>query len=141
MHDIGKFYQRTFEKSNLTNDELAVTKYDKKTKRSSYLHSGYTLRFLKKYLGMKGEWFDDLVSRHHQNESDDFSKIIRTADHLASAIDRKDEQYDEATNNKKGNFIRARLHSVLCEVFDENKEDRVFLLNKLTDMNLSLIHI
>lgn len=135
LHDIGKFYQRTFEKSNLTNDELAVTKYDKKTKRSSYLHSGYTLRFLKKYLGMKGEWFDDLVSRHHQNEPDDFSKIIRTADHLASAIDRKDEQYDEATNNKKGNFIRARLHSVLCEVFDENKEDRVFLLNKLTDMN------
>ena len=135
LHDIGKFYQRTYEKSNLTNDELAVTKYDKKTKRSSYLHSGYTLRFLKKYLGMKGEWFDDLVSRHHQNESDDFSKIIRTADHLASAIDRKDEQYDEATNNKKGNFIRARLHSVLCEVFDENKEDRVFLLNKLTDMN------
>ena len=135
LHDIGKFYQRTYEKSNLTNDELAVTKYDKKTKRSSYLHSGYTLRFLKKYLGMKGEWFDDLVSRHHQNEHDDFSKIIRTADHLASAIDRKDEQYDEATNNKKGNFIRARLHSVLCEVFDENKEDRVFLLNKLTDMN------
>ena len=69
MHDIGKFYQRTFEKSNLTNDELAVTKYDKKTKRSSYLHSGYTLRFLKKYLGMKGEWCDDLVSRHHQNLS------------------------------------------------------------------------
>ncbi|MEY8674853.1 type III-A CRISPR-associated protein Cas10/Csm1 [Thomasclavelia cocleata] len=136
LHDIGKFYQRTYEKSNLSSRELETTKYNKIGNYYSHLHSGYTSRFLNKYLKMEDE-FELLVSEHHKDEINDFLEIIKQADCIASSIDRKDEQLDDENHNQRGNFITARLHSVLSEVDfgKENKMDNVFPLSVLTKMN------
>lgn len=136
LHDIGKFYQRTYENSNLSSQELEVTKYHKEGDYYSHLHSGYTSRFLKKYLNMNNE-FELLVSEHHKDEINHFFEIIRKADHLASAIDRKDELLDDKQHHQRGDFITARLHSVLSEVDfgNNNKIDKVFPLSTLTNMN------
>lgn len=137
LHDIGKFYQRTYIKSDLNEQELEVTKYDKQGDFHSHLHSGYTSRFLNKYLKMDNE-FEKLTSEHHHNdETDHFLNIIKKADHIASAIDRQDEEYDMETNNRKGNFITARLYSVLREVDfgKERNENAVFALSTLNEMH------
>lgn len=135
LHDIGKFYQRTYVKSNLTEEELETTKYNKKGNYYSHLHSGYTSRFIKDYLGINNE-FERLTSEHHKDELDHFLRVIKEADHTASAVDRQDELYDTEQDNKRGNFITARLHSVLSEVDFGKKSDenKVFPLSTLMKM-------
>lgn len=76
LHDIGKFYQRTYEKSDLSKRELETTRYHKNGNYYSHLHSGYTSRFLNKYLEMNNE-FEKLTSEHHHiDESEHFLNII-----------------------------------------------------------------
>lgn len=137
LHDIGKFYQRTYEKSDLSKRELETTRYHKNGNYYSHLHSGYTSRFLNKYLEMNNE-FEKLTSEHHHiDESEHFLNIIKKADHIASAIDRQDELKDNEAENKKGSFIIARLYSVLSEVDfgKEKNDDSIFLLSTREQMN------
>lgn len=137
LHDIGKFYQRTYEKSDLSKRELETTRYHKNGNYYSHLHSGYTSRFLNKYLEMNNE-FEKLTSEHHHiDESEHFLNIIKKADHIASAIDRQDELKDNEAENKKGSFIIARLYSVLSEVdFGKEKNDNsIFSLSTRDQMN------
>ena len=138
LHDIGKFYQRTYEKSDLSKRELETTRYHKNGNYHSHLHSGYTSRFLNKYLEMNNE-FEKLTSEHHHiDESEHFLNIIKKADHIASAIDRQDELKDNEAENKKGSFITARLYSVLSEVhFGKEKNDNsIFSLSTRDQMNI-----
>ncbi|WP_278850483.1 type III-A CRISPR-associated protein Cas10/Csm1 [Thomasclavelia spiroformis] len=137
LHDIGKFYQRTYEKSDLSKRELETTRYHKNGNYYSHLHSGYTSRFLNKYLEMNNE-FEKLTSEHHHiDESEHFLNIIKKADQIASAIDRQDELKDNEAENKKGSFITARLYSVLSEVhFGKEKNDNsIFSLSTRDQMN------
>ena len=137
LHDIGKFYQRTYEKSDLSKRELETTRYHKNGNYHSHLHSGYTSRFLNKYLEMNNE-FEKLTSEHHHiDESEHFLNIIKKADQIASAIDRQDELKDNEAENKKGSFITARLYSVLSEVhFGKEKNDNsIFSLSTRDQMN------
>ena len=39
LHDIGKFYQRTYENSDLSKRELETTRYHKNGNYHSHLHS------------------------------------------------------------------------------------------------------
>ncbi|MFQ9669387.1 type III-A CRISPR-associated protein Cas10/Csm1 [Thomasclavelia spiroformis] len=138
LHDIGKFYQRTYEKSDLFKRELETTRYHKNGNYYSHLHSGYTSRFLNKYLEMNNE-FEKLTSEHHHiDESEHFLNIIKKADQIASAIDRQDELKDNEAENKKGSFITARLYSVLSEVhFGKEKNDNsIFSLSTRDQMNI-----
>ena len=138
LHDIGKFYQRTYEKSDLSKRELETTRYHKNGNYYSHLHSGYTSRFLNKYLEMNNE-FEKLTSEHHHiDESEHFLNIIKKADQIASAIDRQDELKDNEAENKKGSFITARLYSVLSEVhFGKEKNDNsIFSLSTRDQMNI-----
>lgn len=133
LHDIGKFYQRTFKTSELTDEELMMTPYNKKGGYYHHLHSGYTTRFFKKYLNIYNT-LEKASAAHHKEPEDRLSEIIVCADHLASAIDRKDEEYDKADNNKKGNFITTRLHSIFEEVdFGGTHEERIFPLSSFDD--------
>lgn len=138
LHDIGKFYQRTYEKSDLSRREIETTRYHKNGNYYSHLHSGYTSRFLNKYLEMNNE-FEKLTSEHHHiDESEHFLNIIKKADQIASAIDRQDELKDNEAENKKGSFITARLYSVLSEVhFGKEKNDNsIFSLSTRDQMNI-----
>ena len=139
LHDIGKFYQRTMPRSDLSDAELEVTKYHKDGNYYSHLHSGYTSRFMKKYLKMFDE-FEMLTSEHHKDENNRFHSIIKKADHIASKLDRQDERFDNDEKNKRGSFITSRLHSVLGEVDFGNTEkyDMVFPLNTLENIQLPI---
>lgn len=135
LHDIGKFYQRTYTVSNLTNDELAVTPINNKGGYHDHLHSGYTSRFLKKYLNFNNS-FEKNVSEHHKDDEDELVSIIKKADYLASAIDRQDELYDTKDNHKRGSFITARLYSAINDVsFGKEKKEMVFPLSDLDNMS------
>lgn len=135
LHDIGKFYQRTYAVSNLTEEELDTTPINKAGGYHDHLHSGYTSRFIKKYLNMYNE-FEKMTSEHHKQDLDKFISIIRKADHIASAIDRQDELFDNETGHKRKTYITERLYSVLSEVdFNKDKEEKVFPLSSLLEMN------
>ncbi|WP_074685105.1 type III-A CRISPR-associated protein Cas10/Csm1 [Kandleria vitulina] len=129
LHDIGKFYQRSKEKSDLTDEEYESTPWN--GIYHSHLHSGYTSRFMKESLHLFNE-FEMLTSSHHKNENDVYAKIIKKADVIASNIDRQDEEEDTEENNKRGNFITSRLYSVLSEVdFGKDKADAYFMLDNI----------
>jgi CRISPR/Cas system-associated protein Cas10 (large subunit of type III CRISPR-Cas system) len=74
LHDIGKFYQRSKEKSDLTDEEYESTPWN--GIYHSHLHSGYTSRFMKESLHLFNE-FEMLTSSHHKNENDVYAKIIK----------------------------------------------------------------
>lgn len=114
MHDIGKFYQRTMLKSDLTEREEQVTPIAKAGYRT-HLHSGYTSRFFHEYLHMDNE-FEWITSAHHIQDQRPLAKIIREADQIASSIDRRDENLDYEENNQNGSFQQVRLSSVMHEV-------------------------
>lgn len=136
LHDIGKFYQRTYQQSNLNDQEKDTTPLDRSGNYHTHLHSGYTSRFFKKYLNKYNE-YEKLTSEHHKKNDDHLSMIIRRADYIASAIDRDDEKSDMDDTNKRGRFITARLHSVMSEVdFDKTKKEMVFPLSSLSEMYL-----
>lgn len=131
LHDIGKFYQRTFPKSNLTEAEKDTTPISPIGQYHTHLHSGYTSRFFKEYLHRFDE-FERVTSEHHKDSDGKLSMIIKKADHLASAIDRNDESCDYEEKNKRGAFITARLSSIMSEVtFGEKvtEESPVFPLS------------
>lgn len=140
LHDIGKFYQRTMPVSDLSDTELMVTPFNKKGGYYTHLHSGYTSRFLNQYLGMYNE-LERMVSEHHIYTNEHVHEIIQQADRIASAIDRQDEESDSESINRRGSFIKARLHSVLGEVdFGKEKEYVVFPLSTLDDMDEPVRH-
>lgn len=140
LHDIGKFYQRTYTKSNLTDEELDSTPINRKGGYHDHLHSGYTSRFIKKYLNMYNE-FERLTSEHHKEESSKFMDIIKQADYIASAIDRQDELLDTNENNKKGKFIISRMYSVFNEVdFGKERKSMMFPLSSLKEFSYPVSH-
>ena len=114
MHDIGKFYQRTKMVSDLTEKEKLLTP-ESKLGYNTHLHSGYTSRFFHEYLHKDNE-YEALTSSHHIDDKSKFATMIRKADHIASSIDRKDEEMDYEENNKKSSFQQVRLSSVINEV-------------------------
>ncbi|WP_346670886.1 type III-A CRISPR-associated protein Cas10/Csm1 [Faecalicoccus acidiformans] len=133
LHDIGKFGQRTRVKSDLSEEEIEVTPLYKDLYHT-HLHSGYTSRFFQQVLGKQDE-LELLTSLHHKQEEDLFAKIIKKADQLASAIDRSDEAFDHEENNKKGNFIQARLFSVFEEVdFGKKRMSAQLPLSTIDDL-------
>lgn len=133
LHDIGKFYQRTMKKSDLSDDEESVTPISKKGGFHTHLHAGYTSRFFRQYLHLNND-YEWLVSTHHLHEDNEYSLILKKADQLASRIDRKDERADYMKNNEKGGFIKARMSSVLGEVdFGKQKEKTIFDIEKISD--------
>lgn len=119
MHDIGKFYQRTYGKSDLTDDELRVCPQN--NGHYSHYHAGYTARFFKEVLKMDNQ-ISYLSSVHHLEEKDAVAEIIKVADRLASSLDRSDEVVETETNRQT--FVTARLSTIFHEVsFDDNKTD------------------
>lgn len=131
LHDIGKFVQRTLEKSDLTEEELALTPFHKAGGYHTHLHSGYTSRFIQKQLKMYDQ-FEKEVSEHHLSASTPFAKRIVLADRIASRIDRTDEDSDKEETNKKGHFQTVRLSSVLGEVsFGKSSQEAWFPLSSL----------
>lgn len=133
LHDIGKFYQRTEVKSDLNADELDTTPMAKEGYHT-HLHSGYTSRFFKEYLGHY-DAIEKISSEHHLQDDDVLYKIVRYADQTASAIDRQDEAYDYSESNKRGTFITKRMTSIMGEVnFGKNKVLKTFPLSKQLEM-------
>ena len=134
LHDIGKLYQRTKTKDDLTDHELECALRNDEKDTYSHLHSGYTSRFLREELGLGGE-FEKLVSAHHQDASDRFSQIIRLADVYASSIDAQDEDYDTENNNRNGQFIAERMYSVFKDVdFGKEKKEIIYRLSDFRDI-------
>ena len=128
MHDIGKFYQRTCMVSNLSEKEKDVTPVAK-AGYHTHLHSGYTSRFFQQYLNEMDE-FERITSSHHISENNELAILLKEADCIASAIDRKDEEKDIEENNKKGAFQISRLSSIIGEVdFGKSREEAKFELN------------
>lgn len=134
LHDVGKFVQRTLARSDLTEEELMLTPFQKKGNYHSHLHSGYTSRFIRNELKMYNR-FEKEVSEHHlqQQRSKEADRIVQ-ADRIASSIDRSDEHSDIEANNKKGSFQTIRLSSVLGEVdFGKKKNHAFFPLSTLSN--------
>ncbi|EOS61174.1 CRISPR-associated protein cas10/csm1, subtype III-a/mtube [Firmicutes bacterium M10-2] len=137
LHDIGKFAQRTLEKSDLTPEEKALTPFQKKGGYHTHLHSGYTSRFFREELKMY-DTFEKEVSEHHLSSptSSQFAKQIVAADRIASKIDRSDERSDQETKNEKGTFQTVRLSSILGEVnFGKPSQKSCFSLSSLSQSN------
>ncbi|MCF0260186.1 MAG: type III-A CRISPR-associated protein Cas10/Csm1 [Erysipelotrichaceae bacterium] len=134
LHDIGKFYQRTYLRSDLSKEERSLCRFNP-AGYYSHLHSGYTSRFLRESLKLYNE-FEKTVSEHHQPYSIPLSKWIVQADHIASRIDRSDEDSDteEQNNRNKRNFQTIRLSSVFSLLdFGKPKTAAGFSLRPLSD--------
>ena len=127
MHDIGKFYQRTDIFSDLTDAEKDLTPIAN-AGYHTHLHSGYTSKFFRKYL-KRFDGFERITSSHHLLNTDEFSRILKDADCIASAIDRKDEDNDTEEKNRTGAFQVVRLSSVMSEIdFGEERHNAKFKL-------------
>lgn len=134
LHDIGKFYQRTKMKSDLSEEEKLLTPTSPVANYNTHLHSGYTSRFFHKYLKLNNEE-EMLTSGHHLNIDNEFAEIIKNADRIASAIDRNDENYDTREKNSTGIFQKVRLSSILGEIdFGKERNDLSFSLEPLSSM-------
>lgn len=134
LHDIGKPYQRSVERSDLSEQELQVTPIYKGLYHS-HLHAGYTSRFLTQYLGMFNA-FESAISSHHLNDNRPLTRQIIRADHIASSIDRNDEESDIDDKNNKGDFRQVRLSSIFEEVdFGKDKDKAMIGLTKLEEMD------
>ena len=132
IHDIGKFYQRTFMKSDLTENEKDVTPITN-IGYHTHLHSGYTSRFLQNYLKFNDE-FERLTSSHHLSENSDFLNMLKKADVIASRIDRKDEESDSEENNTKSSFQIIRMSSIIQEIdFGKSKQKGTFPLTSFSE--------
>ena len=131
MHDIGKFYQRTDIFSDLTDAEKDLTPIAN-AGYHTHLHSGYTSKFFRKYL-KRFDGFERITSSHHLPNTDEFSRILKDADCIASAIDRKDEDNDTEEKNKTGAFQVVRLSSVMSEIdFGEERHNAKFKLDSFS---------
>lgn len=139
MHDIGKFYQRTFIKSDLTQHEKDVTPIAK-AGYHTHLHSAYTSRFFREHLKMFDE-FERLTSSHHLNENNQFLNLLKNADKIASKIDRNDEDSDyEEYKNRKA-FQITRMSSIMQEIdFGKAKQKGIFYLNPFSENNYPNSH-
>lgn len=138
LHDIGKFYQRTEVSSSLTEEEKENTPWDKNNIYHTHLHSGYTSRFFRKYLGLYNS-LERSSSIHHIQSLDEEDVIIRKADILASRIDRNDENsdFDDAHKRTRYSHITTRLHSILSEIdFGKSLQNSTFNLSSLDNISL-----
>lgn len=134
MHDIGKFYQRTYIKSDLTQHEKDVTPIAK-AGYHTHLHSAYTSRFFREHL-KKFDEYERLTSSHHLQENNQFLNLIKKADVIASIIDRNDEDSDYEENNKRSAFQVTRMSSVMQEIdFGKNKQSGIFSLVPFSENN------
>ncbi len=139
MHDIGKFYQRTFIKSDLTQHEKDVTPIAK-AGYHTHLHSAYTSRFFREHLKMFDE-FERLTSSHHLNENNQFLNLLKKADVIASKIDRNDEDSDYEEYKKRNAFQITRMSSIMQEIdFGKAKQKGIFSLNPFSENNYPNSH-
>lgn len=140
MHDIGKFYQRTDVCSNLTEAEKDLTPMANALGYHTHLHSGYTSKFFRKYLKCF-DAFERMTSAHHLTNTDDFSRILKDADCIASAIDRKDEDNDTEEKNKTGIFQVIRLSSIMSEIdFGNERHNAKFKLESFSSGEYPLVN-
>lgn len=134
LHDVGKPMQRSYKKSDLTEQELDVTPIHPRGKFHSHLHAGYTSRFLRQYLGMF-DAFEAQVSSHHLNDPRDLATWIRNGDRIAAAIDRKSNELDDEDPNQKVKLQQVRLASIFREVdFGKPSRPAWFELSSLSGM-------
>lgn len=127
LHDVGKFYQRTTVKSDLSADELKVCPDHKG--HYSHLHAGYTARFFKEVLKMDNElsWISSI---HHKDDDNKIANIIKVADRLASSVDRSDETVDTGKDSERNAFIKARLSTIFQEVSFTNTNKKTEKVGK-----------
>lgn len=138
LHDIGKFGQRTVIKSDLNEKELFPV--PTRDNHYTHLHSGYTSRFFMNILKLENE-FERLTSSHHKDEDNDLLQILKSADVIASKIDRRDDDFDFESNNSKGHFITKRMNSIFYEVdFGKQKENAIFDLCKLSNLSNPIVN-
>ena len=138
LHDIGKFYQRTELRSSLTESEKELTPTNRQFGYHTHLHSGYTSRFFQNVLQLNNN-LERAASAHHLDGSDVFDSVIRRADHIASALDRQDEQYDYEEEHTKSRYryITARLNSIFYEIdFGKKRSPAYFPLGRIDDLSL-----
>ena len=114
LHDIGKFYQRTGISVNLD-------KYIKylvyRNNKLTYWHAAYSGLFIEKYL-INNKKLISMCASHHKEAT-----IIRKADRLAAAHDRRDSEYDNifgVTNKIDNDFITTRLYLIFNEIKIKN---------------------
>jgi len=100
LHDIGKFYQRTGIWPDLTKFKKYLVFRNGKY---LYYHAAYTGSFINTYIGNKKIEF--LAASHHLPKE----SIIKNADIIASAHDRRDSDYDDSHDE---NYILMRLSSI-----------------------------
>lgn len=97
----------------------------------THLHSGYTSRFFHEYLKIDSE-YEMMTSGHHLQIENEFAKLIKIADRIASAIDRNDEKSDTIDNNQSGVFQRVRMSSILGEIdFGKDRKTGIYDLAPL----------
>lgn len=141
LHDIGKFYQRTEAKSTLQEAEKAgLAPLNKKYGYYTHLHGVYTSRFFRNELHMYNR-IEKASSGHHLSSSTEMEKIIQQADHIASSIDRSDENKDDDQSHAatKYRFITSRLSSIMSEVdFGKALETSIFPLTSIDQVELPL---
>lgn len=106
LHDIGKFYQRTGD--NIDNAYLRFSK------NGGYIHASYTAQFITNELKYNFDQPYKLVneSAGHHNDADG---IVKKADIIASAHDRKDAE-QSAQEEQNDNYKIVRLYTIFDEV-------------------------
>lgn len=135
LHDIGKFYQRTQLRENLTETEKNCTPIHKLYGYHTHLHSGYTSKFFHNYLHLNDE-LEYASSSHHLDSNDYLSSIIQKADHIASSVDRNDENLDYEGKHKSTRYayITSRMYSIMSVVdFGGNIYNTLFSLKSIDD--------
>lgn len=114
LHDIGKFSQRAGEKLSDRYAGLGKEKYG-----MNGAHAKWSAQFIHQYFS--DDLIEDLVLCHHNPQSSvskNYAEIIQKADHLSSAMDRRDREDDE-----KGDIRKEPLKSIFPTI-GQTKENK-----------------
>ncbi|WP_373839845.1 type III-A CRISPR-associated protein Cas10/Csm1 [Methanospirillum sp.] len=123
FHDIGKFMHR----AKIPPDSR-YDRYDQQEIGWNGAHAKGSADFIARYL--KDPVIEDLVLYHHnptKSSYPDLASVVQEADHLSSAMDRKDRQ-------DTGNVLEEPLQSVFPKLFSQKKnppENRYYPLTSL----------
>lgn len=115
IHDIGKPMQRSRIRSDLNEQELALTPVHATGGYHSHLHAGYTSRMIRDVLMLSDE-FEAQVSGHHISDSRTLATWIREADYIASAIDRSRITLPDDGDSGRYKYQQVRLSSIFQKI-------------------------